>query len=80
MNPTKANRAERLQLLLKENAIGCEALAYCIAEEPETVEKWLSGQLFLKDGVARQIEQAFCKAQYWLDGDLVRDDNYDLFG
>lgn len=74
-------QANKLQELLKENAIGEEEFAFCLGIEVTVAEQLCQGKRKLTAKLARQIEQTFSKPKNWLS---VDDDsegpNYDLFG
>lgn len=81
MSELHQKRRERLQLLMLENAIGAEELAFCIGKEPDGIDRLLTDKSTkITDRLARQIEQTFSKAKNWLDGGVQSEDNFDLFG
>lgn len=71
MGQLDTTRRSHVYELLKENAIGPEELAYCLGKEPKVMDAMLrqGSHLHISDDLARQIEQAFSKPAYWLDGD-----------
>ncbi len=77
-------RRHQTEIVMRENAIGTEELAFCIGKEPEDMERLLGlkGGKF-PDALARQIEQTFSKPKFWLDSgaaDNGSGNNFDLFG
>ncbi|WLD58445.1 hypothetical protein NFC81_01295 [Salinispirillum sp. LH 10-3-1] len=71
MGQLDTTRRSHVYELLEENAIGPEELAYCLGKEPKVMSAMLrqGSHLHISDDLARQIEQAFSKPAFWLDGD-----------
>lgn len=71
MGQLDTTRRSHVYELLEENAIGPEELAYCLGKEPKVMNAMLrqGSHLHISDDLARQIEQAFSKPAFWLDGD-----------
>lgn len=73
MGQLDTTRRSHVYELLEENAIGPEELAYCLGKEPKVMNAMLrqGSHLHISDDLARQIEQAFSKPAFWLDGDSL---------
>jgi len=74
---------EKLDIILKENAIDIEDFANCIGLPPSQVIALFEGKKKMTSSLARQIEQTFTKPNYWLalDNQLGQEGpSYDLFG
>lgn len=81
MSELQLTRQNRMKVIMQENAIGSEELAFCIGKDPAALEKLLkSDNPKISDSLARLIEQTFSKASFWLDGDVQAQNNFDLFG
>lgn len=78
-----AELARKLRTLLAENAIGTEEFAHCIGIDIAHAHALCAGEKRLTSTLARQIEQTFCKPDYWLEPDFDMDaqgPKHDLFG
>lgn len=78
-------RKNNTRIVMLENAISAEELAFCLGKEPSSLQRLLDqDHAKFSASLARLVEQTFSKPKFWLDhGDSSNESNsknFDLFG